>query len=282
MTYAFFSTAKLNLTTFHDRLKRLPYIIGERKEGLEEDGKEDCKQPLAHRKARPDYSTMRVPSIAVLCILCIAPATSFVTLKGMSAPGRKLSIMEMSDDQTKVATGAKETEKLLRKEIADRNSIVDSEEKYAMIDGEGVAALQEKEPSEEVATEADAESWEAQVQKMIRKRAYALFLLEKAAEIGEKAIDDIFDGPKYPLGGKKEKIVVLGTGWGAASFLKDIDTDLYDVTIVSPRNYFVFTPMLAGASVGTVEFRSITEPVREVSTKLFMRRFPSLLTLRSK
>ena len=62
----------------------------------------------------------------------------------------------------------------------------------------------------------------------------------------------------------KERIVVLGTGWGAASFLKDIDTSLYDVTIISPRNYFLFTPMLAGASVGTVEYRSITEPIREV------------------
>ena len=62
----------------------------------------------------------------------------------------------------------------------------------------------------------------------------------------------------------KERIIVLGTGWGAASFLKSIDCNKYDVTVISPRNYFVFTPMLAGASVGTVEFRSITEPVREV------------------
>jgi NADH dehydrogenase FAD-containing subunit len=46
--------------------------------------------------------------------------------------------------------------------------------------------------------------------------------------------------------------------------LKDIDTSMYDVTVVSPRNYFLFTPMLAGSSVGTVEFRSITEPIREV------------------
>lgn len=48
--------------------------------------------------------------------------------------------------------------------------------------------------------------------------------------------------------GNKEHLIVLGTGWGAASFLKNIDTDKYDVTVISPRNYFVFTPMLAGAS----------------------------------
>ena len=41
-----------------------------------------------------------------------------------------------------------------------------------------------------------------------------------------------------------------------------IDVDKYEVIYVSPRNYFVFTPMLAAASVGTVDVRSITEPIR--------------------
>ncbi|EED87181.1 predicted protein [Thalassiosira pseudonana CCMP1335] len=68
--------------------------------------------------------------------------------------------------------------------------------------------------------------------------------------------------------GNKEHLIVLGTGWGAASFLKNIDTDKYDVTVISPRNYFVFTPMLAGASVGTVDFKSITEPIREINNKV--------------
>ncbi len=35
-----------------------------------------------------------------------------------------------------------------------------------------------------------------------------------------------------------------------------------DVTIVSPTNYFNFTPLLAGCAVGTLEFRSAVEPVR--------------------
>jgi len=38
-----------------------------------------------------------------------------------------------------------------------------------------------------------------------------------------------------------------------------------DVLIVSPRNYFVFTPMLAAASVGTVEYRSILEHIRSAN-----------------
>jgi hypothetical protein len=34
-----------------------------------------------------------------------------------------------------------------------------------------------------------------------------------------------------------------------------IDTDAFEVVVVSPRNHFVFTPMLPSTAVGTVEFR---------------------------
>jgi NADH dehydrogenase FAD-containing subunit len=34
-----------------------------------------------------------------------------------------------------------------------------------------------------------------------------------------------------------------------------------DVTMVSPNNYFNFTPLLAGCAVGTLEFRCAVEPV---------------------
>ena len=98
------------------------------------------------------------------------------------------------------------------------------------------------------------------IEKATKERPYPLFLAEKAASI----LPSFKSEEYYPTNTQKERIIVLGTGWGAASFLKSIDCNKYDVTVISPRNYFVFTPMLAGASVGTVEFRSITEPVREV------------------
>jgi NADH dehydrogenase FAD-containing subunit len=44
--------------------------------------------------------------------------------------------------------------------------------------------------------------------------------------------------------------------------LKDIDTQQYAVTMVSPRNHFLFTPLLPSTTVGTIEFRSIIEPIR--------------------
>lgn len=62
--------------------------------------------------------------------------------------------------------------------------------------------------------------------------------------------------------GTKPVVLVLGSGWGAHSLIKVVDTDLYDVVVVSPRNHFVFTPMLPSTAVGTVEFRSLLEPMR--------------------
>ena len=117
------------------------------------------------------------------------------------------------------------------------------------------------------------------IDQITTERPYGLFVTEKLAEFVENSIphrssqksssnDDVFEEKNNVVEEKKntkERVVVLGSGWGATAFLKNIDTDLYDVTVVSPRNYFLFTPMLAGATVGTVEYRSITEPIREVS-----------------
>lgn len=61
---------------------------------------------------------------------------------------------------------------------------------------------------------------------------------------------------------RKPRVIVLGTGFAAFSFIKTIDTRFYDVTVVSPRNHFLFTPLLPSTTVGTVEFRSIIEPIR--------------------
>ncbi|CAM9093564.1 unnamed protein product [Ascophyllum nodosum] len=70
------------------------------------------------------------------------------------------------------------------------------------------------------------------------------------------------DEPRAATATKKERIVVLGTGWGGHAISKVIDSEKFEVIYVSPRNYFIFTPMLAAASVGTVDVRSITEPIR--------------------
>lgn len=68
-------------------------------------------------------------------------------------------------------------------------------------------------------------------------------------------------------GPNKKKLLVLGTGWAGTSFLKDLDTSSYDVQLISPRNYFAFTPLLPSVTCGTVEARSIVEPIRNIIKK---------------
>jgi NADH dehydrogenase len=62
----------------------------------------------------------------------------------------------------------------------------------------------------------------------------------------------------------KPRLVILGTGWGSIALLKNLNPGDYHVTVVSPTNYFLFTPMLPSATVGTLGLRSLVEPVRRI------------------
>ena len=66
----------------------------------------------------------------------------------------------------------------------------------------------------------------------------------------------------------KPKLVILGTGWGSVGLLKQLNPGDYHVTVVSPSNHFLFTPMLPSATVGTLELRSLVEPVRKIVKKV--------------
>ena len=59
----------------------------------------------------------------------------------------------------------------------------------------------------------------------------------------------------------------MGSGWASYALLRNVDKTLFDISVVSPRNYFLFTPLLASTTVGTLEFRSIIEPVRNIGFK---------------
>ncbi|MDD5363551.1 MAG: FAD-dependent oxidoreductase [Ignavibacteria bacterium] len=65
------------------------------------------------------------------------------------------------------------------------------------------------------------------------------------------------------------KIVILGTGFAAFRFIKKINKRIYDIVVVSPRNHFLFTPLLPSTTVGTLEFRSIIEPIRNTENITF-------------
>jgi len=48
------------------------------------------------------------------------------------------------------------------------------------------------------------------------------------------------------------------------SLLKKLDTENYNVIVISPRNFFLFTPLLPSCTTGTIEHRSIMEPIRNI------------------
>ena len=63
----------------------------------------------------------------------------------------------------------------------------------------------------------------------------------------------------------------------AVSILKEINPGDYHVVVISPTNYFLFTPLLPSATVGTLEprynlfrnwlMRSLVEPIRKIITR---------------
>lgn len=67
-----------------------------------------------------------------------------------------------------------------------------------------------------------------------------------------------------PEKAEKPRLVVLGSGWGAISLIQHLEEEGHNCLVVSPTNYFLFTPLLPSATVGTVDLRSLVEPVRKL------------------
>ncbi|TCD61384.1 NADH:ubiquinone oxidoreductase [Steccherinum ochraceum] len=72
-------------------------------------------------------------------------------------------------------------------------------------------------------------------------------------------------GVQLPHDPEKKTLVILGSGWGATSLLNKLDTTDYNVVVISPKNYFLFTPLLPSVAVGTLSPRSILQPTRYVT-----------------
>lgn len=89
----------------------------------------------------------------------------------------------------------------------------------------------------------------------------------KNLPIAEVLVDDD-DSEDNTRRKDKPKLVVLGSGWGSVALLKQLNPEDYHVTVVSPCNYFLFTPMLPSATVGTLELRSLIEPIRRIISRV--------------
>ncbi|KAI7859676.1 pyridine nucleotide-disulfide oxidoreductase-domain-containing protein [Circinella umbellata] len=79
-------------------------------------------------------------------------------------------------------------------------------------------------------------------------------------------LDD--DNPKALEKLNKPRIVILGGGWGAVAALQELHGDDYNITLISDNNYFLFTPLLPSATVGTLELRSLLESLRKIVSRV--------------
>lgn len=89
----------------------------------------------------------------------------------------------------------------------------------------------------------------------------------KHLPIAEVQIDDD-DNEVHSRQKDKPKLVILGSGWGSVALLKTLNPDNYHITVVSPTNYFLYTPLLPSATNGTLELRSLAEPIRRIIGKI--------------
>ncbi|KAL3708382.1 hypothetical protein TMatcc_006366 [Talaromyces marneffei ATCC 18224] len=74
--------------------------------------------------------------------------------------------------------------------------------------------------------------------------------------------------PPNPQLSSNQKILVLGSGWGGYVFSRKINPSKHNCTVISPRSYFVFTPLLTDTAAGNLDFSSIVEPMRELKSKV--------------
>ncbi|KAK8033872.1 ef-hand 2 [Apiospora marii] len=89
----------------------------------------------------------------------------------------------------------------------------------------------------------------------------------KNLPIADMLIDDDDTDEKRSVK-DKPRLVILGGGWGSVALLKELNPDDYHVTVISPKNYFLFTPMLPSVTVGTLEMRSLVEPLRRILARI--------------
>ena len=91
-----------------------------------------------------------------------------------------------------------------------------------------------------------------------------LMLLARATQAAPRRPGGLLARTKSTLTGRRKKVVILGSGWGGNRLARRLDQDIYDVTMVSPANHFLVTPLLPQTALGTLEFRNVQESVRTI------------------
>lgn len=66
----------------------------------------------------------------------------------------------------------------------------------------------------------------------------------------------------------KPTVVILGTGWAGCYAAHRLNPNICNIQVLSIRNHMVFTPLLPQTTTGTLEFRSVCEPVTNIQPAL--------------
>ena len=61
----------------------------------------------------------------------------------------------------------------------------------------------------------------------------------------------------------KQTIIIVGSGFGGITFYNNINKDLYDVTIISPTSYFLYTPLMYKAIFDNINITSPIETIKD-------------------
>ena len=61
----------------------------------------------------------------------------------------------------------------------------------------------------------------------------------------------------------KTKIVIIGSGWAGASFIKYLDSDKFDVTVVSNYLEFIYTPLLTYKSMNNINLNYLIVSIND-------------------
>ncbi|KAL8452023.1 hypothetical protein Emed_001564 [Eimeria media] len=99
-------------------------------------------------------------------------------------------------------------------------------------------------------------------QKRLMSKAHAVAAAVASSKAG---VMSLMNNLSPTTDKQREHVVVLGTGWAAVNFFRNLDPSKFEVTVVSPRNYFTFTPLLPSVCAGTLTPLSCIEPVRGFS-----------------
>ncbi|GAA6050545.1 hypothetical protein JCM3770_005593 [Rhodotorula araucariae] len=91
---------------------------------------------------------------------------------------------------------------------------------------------------------------------------------KKNLKVARALVDDLDERMVNSSGEDKKRLVIIGGGWASVGILKRLDPDLWHVTVVAPDNFFTFHPLLPSATVGTVEVRSLVEPLRKIIARV--------------